>query len=177
MIRVLGITLVTLALLAGCAATVQRQGVADAAIVHPGRPLKHLILLVQGGKEVQASADWYRLRSEWRSAMTSATAGAGAAFTYWDSEPQSPSESGTLVVVKVNTYRYVSTEARVAFGVFTGEASIDVEATFYELPGRDLIATRRYTTASSRWQGILAPMTGRQVEAIAKEIVEDLRRS
>jgi hypothetical protein len=161
--------------LSGCAATVQRQGTTSTDVAPLGAPGKSVIYQIQGGgKQVESSADWERLRAVWRAALTSATSARGVVPTYWELEPESQSALGTLVVIRVNSFRYVSTGARIGLGVFTGNASIDAEASFYEVPSRKLLGKRRYNTSSSAWQGILAPMTSKQVEAISNEIAKEL---
>ena len=76
--------------------------------------------------------------------------------------------------MKVNDFRYVSQAERYGLGVMTGNAFMDVEAEFLELPQLRPFATRKFQTSSSAWQGIFSAMTPKQVEAVAKEIVNEV---
>jgi hypothetical protein len=85
-------------------------------------------------------------------------------------------ESGTVVAVKVNDYRYVSAVARYAVGVLTGNAFIDADVAFLDLKTRRPIGNRNYSTSSSAWQGIFSAMTPKQLEGISTEIVKEVSR-
>jgi len=126
---------------------------------------------------MQKSDDWELFRTEWRTAMASATGSAGKQFTYADVEPTgAATESGTLIVVTVNDYRYISPGARYGFGIMTGNAFIDADARFYELPGRRDLGARKYATSSSAWQGIFSAMTDKQIAAITAEMLKEIER-
>ena len=158
---------------AGCAATVQQPTGREARLDVPAQASKRLVLVVKGSAVAEASKDWEALRGEWRSAMSGAAAGK-LAFAYEDRETRQLGEPATLVVVDVKDFRYLSPGARYGLGVMTGNAFMDADASFYAIPGRRLIGTRHYNTSSSAWQGIFAPMTAKQIEAISAEIVNEV---
>src|SRR5690606_33370829 len=85
--------------------------------------------------------------------------------------PSSFDGPGTLVVVTVTDYRYVSTGARYGLGVMTGNARAEAEATFHVLPEQRLAGTREYSTSSTAWQGIFSAMTPKQLAAIAAQMI------
>lgn len=170
----MGMVLVACVGLAGCAASVQRPtSVADRLDIPPVAT-EEIHLLVQTSPEHQRAEDWEAFRAEWRTAMASATSAAGRRFVYLDAMPAQFEGPGTLVVVNVNDYRYLSQGARLGLGVMTGNAYIDADATFYVLPQRTPVGTREYATTSTAWQGVFSAMTNKQVGAIAQEILAEI---
>lgn len=137
---------------------------------------KRIVLVVKGSKVSSDSKDWELLRAEWRRAIAGAASNAGMTFSYQESAPQPSAEVATLVTVNVNDYRYVSPGARYGFGVMTGNAFIDADVSFAELPSGKLVGTRKYNTSSTAWQGIFSAMTEKQIQAISAEIVKEVSR-
>lgn len=173
--KLLTILIVALAtLLSGCAASVQRPDGADAALKVNPAATRRVALYVQPSPSMQKSADWELFRTEWRSAMAAAAANAGKPFTYYDVEPAGATEPATLIVVTINDYRYISPGARYGLGVLTGNAYIDADARFYELPQRQQVGARKYATTSTAWQGVFSAMTEKQVQAITTEMIKEL---
>lgn len=164
-------------LFAGCAATVQRPaGEGAASLQVPAAATKRVALLVRPAPALPKSADWELFRAEWRTALSSAAATAGKQFDYYEAQPGATATPGTLVVVTVNDYRYLSPGARYGFGVLTGNAYIDAEARFFELPSQRELGARKYATSSSAWEGIFSAMTDKQVQAIAAEMIKEIDR-
>jgi hypothetical protein len=161
-------------LMTGCAATVQRQGGADTKLAITAAATKRIVLVVQGSKSAAESTDWETLRTQWRSAMSEATAAAGLALVNQESVAPLPADAATLVVVTVQGFRYVSQGARIAGGVMTGNAFINTEVSFAELPANTPAGTRQYSAKSSAGQGLFAAMTGKQVRGICDEIVKEV---
>jgi hypothetical protein len=163
------------ALLAGCAATVQSPQESRAAIEVPAAAAKKIVLIVQGSDTAANSSDWEPLRGEWRTAMAAAAAEAGIAFEWRDSLSNLPRGPGTAVVVKVQDYRYLSTGARYGLGAFAGNAFIDADVSYRELPSNRALGSRKVSTSSTAWQGIFSAMTSKQVAAICQEIVNEVK--
>lgn len=162
--------------LTGCAANVQRQGSAEQKLALSPAAAKHVTLDVRGSKELAASKDWEQFRNEWRVGMTEATAAAGMTLTPIDAALASAAEPSTLVAVNINDYRYITRGARVAAGIMTGNAYIDADVSFVELPAATPMGTRKYATTSSAMQGVFAPMTENQIRGICDEIIKDMAR-
>mgnify|MGYP006206573815 FL=1 len=76
--------------------------------------------------------------------------------------------------MKVNDFRYVSQAKRYAVGVFAGNAFLDLDVEFVELPQLKTFANRKFQTSSSAWQGVFSAMTPKQVEAVSKEIMAEV---
>lgn len=164
--------------LSGCAATVTRGGEgAAAAASKPIQPAatatQKLALVVTGSPAAQAGKDWADFRGEYRNAMAGAAAAANLGFTYFDGAVPAQPAGTVLVKVKVNDYRYVSTGARIGLGVFTGNAYVDSDVEFVELPADRPLGSRKYSTSSSAWQGVFSAMTDAQLKALSAEIVKD----
>jgi hypothetical protein len=121
------------------------------------------------------SQNWIPLVAEWQKAMTEATDTMATRLSVQDGEPRATGEPGTLVAVYVNSFRYVSPGARFAVGVFTGNAHINSTVRFMDLKTGELMGERSYSSASRGIQGVFAPMTDRQVRAMANQIVAEIK--
>ncbi|HVG03512.1 MAG TPA: hypothetical protein VM937_01090 [Burkholderiaceae bacterium] len=168
-------TILTVVLLSGCAATVNKSSRPDAPPLRvAAESSKAVTINITGSKVATASNDWEQLKGEWRSAMKAATAAAGIQYSEQDGNPRPTGQPGTLVVVDVNDYRYLSPGARYGFGVMTGNAYVDSKVRFMDLKSGASYGERVYNTSSSAWQGIFSAMTAKQIEAICKEIVTEI---
>lgn len=163
--------------LTGCAASVNRPDGGVGTMTLTPRAAQKIVLTVQGSPQASASSDWETLRAQWRESMGVAAKAAGLGFSYVDSGLPGGQDAATHVKVIVSDYRYVSAGARFGLGVFTGNAFVVAQTEFLELPGHKLIGTRAYDTTSSAWQGVFAPMTGKQIDAICTEIVKEVAQS
>jgi hypothetical protein len=163
--------------LGGCAATVTRGSDGAAAPAAPIQPAatatQKLAVVVTGSPTAQAGKDWAEFRGEYRNAMAGAAAAANVGFAYFEGAVPTQPAGTTLVKIKVNDYRYISTGARIGLGVFTGNAYVDSDVEFVELPANRPLGTRKYSTSSSAWQGVFSAMTDAQLKALSTEIVKD----
>jgi hypothetical protein len=162
-------------LLAGCASTVQKSG-QSAPIPVGGEAGKPIVLNMTGSAVSTTAKDWNDFKGLWRDACTQESATVGAVFSMQDGQAKPTGDAGTLVVVDVADYRYVSTGARIMFGVMTGNAFINAQVTFRDLKNGDVRATKTYDTTSTAWQGIYSGMTTKQVRAMCHEIVGEVAR-
>lgn len=172
------VALTIAALLTGCAATVSRDtstagSVATTTTVSPSAT-KSFILEISGVGNIGTGEDWTAFLEEWQTAMTSAATNKGARFTMAKSSEAPPNGPAVLLKMKVNDFKFVSQAKRYAVGIFAGNAFMDVEVEFFELPQLRSLGTRRFKTASSAWQGVFSAMTPKQVEAVVKEIVDEV---
>ena len=159
--------------LSGCAATVSKSG--DAAPIKVGAgATKSIVLSMAGSDAATVSKDWEPFKGLWREAMKEEAASTGASFTTQDGDPAPTGSPGTLLAVNIADFRLVSAGARYGFGALTGNAYVEAQVTFRDLNTGEVWGVRHYDTASSVWQGVLAPMTDKQVRAICKEIVTTL---
>jgi hypothetical protein len=159
--------------LCGCAATVKRDD-ASASIKVGSDAAKSVVLNMTGSADSTESKDWEPFKGLWRQALKEETAAMGASFTAQEGDAKSTGEPGTLLVVDIADYRYLSTGMRYGFGVMTGNAYVIARVSFRDLKTGESWGERNYDTSSTAWQGIFSAMTDKQVHAICKQIVADL---
>jgi hypothetical protein len=135
---------------------------------------KSIVLYMTGRADATESKDWDEFKNVWRDACKQEATEAGAAFSTQESEPKPTGDSGTLVVVDVADFRYVSAGARKMFSTMTGNAFVNAQVAFHDLRSGDLWSNRTYNTTSSAASGVNAPMTVKQVRWICHAIVEEI---
>lgn len=170
--------LLLLLLLAGCAVTVQTPAPTSTGtprLAAPAVATTQVGLLVTASPAMRATPDWPPFRAAWRTAFKTATAKAGLRLHDFETEPSENLPGTVLVRITVTDYRQVSTAQRWTLGGLTANAYVEAEAEFIELPSKRSLGTRRYSTSSSFWQGVLSPMTDQQLAALAGAMVAALR--
>nr|WP_315243227.1 DUF4410 domain-containing protein [uncultured Albidiferax sp.] len=173
-LRLLSLALVIA--LTGCAASVNRSGTQEAPLQTTATAPTKLVMTVSGSPAMEASDDWVAFCEEWQTSMTAATSAAQLGFAYTGSKNVNMADAATLVQVKVNDFRYVSQAKRYGLGVMTGNAFMDVDVDFIDLPSAQKLGARKFTTSSSAWQGVFSAMTPKQVEAVSAEIVRTVAK-
>lgn len=183
---------IAVVLLTGCAANVSRTsaspagatptvGATGAAVpatppvaLHPDAARKLVLQVVPEGA-ARGSSDWQSFQGEWRSAFAAAAAARNLPFAYIDSPTPPPREAGTLLQAVVRDYRYVSTGARIGLGIMTGNAFVDARLRFIDLATGRVVNEQTLNTTSSAWQGVFSAMTSRQLETVARDVVDDVK--
>jgi PDZ domain len=160
--------------LSGCAANVRRSLDNQVGLTIPRTSAQKIVMNVTGSDIATSSDDWEPLKGEWRAAMRAATAEVALGYSAQDEAPHPTSEPGTLVVVYINDYRYISPAARYGFGVMTGNAFIDSKVSFLNLQTGAPYGERAYNTSSTAWQGVFSAMTAKQIQAICRDIVSEI---
>jgi outer membrane murein-binding lipoprotein Lpp len=164
--------LVAVTLLSGCAASVKSGG-AEALTIEDSAK-KNLVVNIQGNGKVQQNEDWIRLRQEWNQALKDEATRAGYRLT--EAHVADPAvKEGVGIKINVTNFRYLTPGARYAAGVMVGNAWINSSADYSDLQSGRLIGTRTYDTSSSAWEGVMSAMTQEQVEAIAQQIISDIK--
>ena len=160
-------------LLGGCAATVKKSD--DVKPLKVGaNATRTIVLNMVGEKDATDSKDWEPFKGIWREALQEEASAVGATVSAQEGGPKPTGTPGTLLAVDVVDFRYVSTGARIGFGMMTGNAFVNAQVSFRDLNTGEVWGERHYDTTSSAWQGVFAPMTDKQVHAICKEIVATL---
>lgn len=163
---------VAVSLLSGCAASVKSGGTEALTIEESAKT--NLVVNIQGNGKVQQNDDWIRLRQEWNEALKNEAALAGYRLT--ESHVANPAEKeGVGIKINVTNFRYLTPGARYVAGVMVGNAWINSSADYSDLKSGRLIGTRTYDTSSSAWEGVMSAMTQEQVEAIAQQIISDIK--
>jgi hypothetical protein len=159
--------------LGGCAASVKKGD--NAAPIKVGTDAsKMLVLNMTGSKDSTTSSDWEPFKGLWRQALKEDMTAIGAPFSAQEGEPKSIGEPGTLLVVDIDDFRYLSAGMRYGFGVMTGNAFVNARVSFRDLKTGEVWGEQKFDTSSTAWQGIFSAMTEKQVRAICKEIVGNL---
>lgn len=167
-----------LLLLAGCAVTVQAPpppAGSPGRLAVPAVATTQVGLLVTATPAMRAAPGWQPFRAEWRNAFKTATTNAGLRMHYFETEPSENLPGTVLVRITVNDYRHVSTGMRWALGSLTGNAYVEVDVEFIELPTKRSLGSRRYSSTSSAWEGMFSAMTDKQLAALATAMVQELR--
>jgi hypothetical protein len=107
-----------------------------------------LVLHVAGDPRTINPKDWEDFKGEWRDAMKTATESAGLGFVYQDGEGKPDGEAGTLVLVHINDYRYLSAGARWAWGIFVANAYVDATVKFIDAKSGAELGEKTYNTTS-----------------------------
>lgn len=166
--------------LSACAANVVKTDTRDQSAFGPRITIgqlaaKKIDLAIDGSKAMTTSSDWQAFVDEWQSSMSAEAAAAGIGFTLIKGRESPLSETSTLVKITVNDFRYMSQGMRFAVGVLAGNAFMDIDVEFIEMPSRKVAGFRKYETSTSGGQGIFSAATPKQVQAVAADIVKEIR--
>lgn len=166
---------ISLALLGGCAASVKR-GSSDAPLLTmPPTASAKLVLYVTGSQASISAGDWSDFKQEWREKFTEQAQAAGLPFEMQDVPSKPAGQAGTLLTVDVKDYRFMRPGTRYAVGALAGNAYIESTLTFSDLATGAKFGTQTANTSSSAWEGIFSAMTDKQVDAIAKDAVAQVK--
>lgn len=169
------ITVVGLMLLAGCAATVNKDSSDTGLSEISKRPTAKLVLNVTGSSETTAGEDWAGFKQEWQEYFSEQAQAAHIAFEMQEGSPRTTGEDGLLLSVFINDYRFIRPGTRYMVGVMAGNAFIDSKLTFSDLRTGKAFGSQTANTSSSAWEGIFSAMTNKQVEAIATDVFEKIK--
>lgn len=162
--------------MAGCAATVSRSGPVQAPLSVSPAATRAVFVRVEAAPGMPPGGNWEMFKTDWRDGMAIAAGRAGMQVTWVDSEDARSDAPAVLVVVKVRNYQYMTPETRIGLGILAGNAQVNTEVEFHELPARKLLGSRLYGTSTSAAEGIFSATTRKQVLAISDEIITDIRR-
>jgi hypothetical protein len=161
-------------LLAGCAASVKRPEAPQRA-VQITREAAQRLVLTMAVDQASVGKDWEAFKGEWRGAFAEQARLAALPFEFREGPPRATGEPGTLAAVMIHDYRYLTPGARYGFGIMTGNAYIKSTIRFLNLANGDIMGEQQYNTTSTAWEGIFSAMTPKQVEAIAAEVVREVK--
>lgn len=180
---------VAIASLVGCAATVTQtkptsstpstssSAVSTAKPIAEPRaqaPAGALVVVVTGSPAAQSNGDWSSFLEEWESSLTDSAAAAKTPLVFAKDETAIPSNASVLIRLTVNDFKYVSTTKRFMLGIMAGNASMDVDALYIELPSNKTLGSKKFNTSSSAWEGIFSAVTPKQVRTVSELIVKDV---
>ncbi|MBC3948322.1 DUF4410 domain-containing protein [Pseudomonas folii] len=163
--------LIITALLTGCAATVERGGLGTLSASPQAK--QNLAVEFDGDGKVLAHKDWPLLQSTWSQYLKSEAASEGYNLLVVKEAP--PARPGILLKVSVSTFRYITSGARYSVGSMTGNAWVNSKVSFIDMQTGKQIGARSYDTKSTAWEGVFSAMTEKQLEAISKRIIADVK--
>jgi hypothetical protein len=152
---------------------VKQGGTGDLHI--PEANKSNRVMNFKGTKNVETDSDWTLLKSAWTNSLKAEASSSGYQLSEQVGQPSASSSNGVLVVVNVSDFRYLSTGARYAAGVMVGNAWVNSKVDFLDLKSGQVIGARTYDTKSTAWEGVLSAMTEKQVQAISRQIIADIK--
>lgn len=175
--RLLGVCAIAGTLLfAGCAATVTKNGPSQTPLNVSASAKKDIIFQVKPARGMPGAGNWDALKNDWRYGMALAADKASMHLTWQDGDAIQNEAPGVFVVVNVRNFQYMEPESRLLGGVLAGNAYLNAEIEFYELPMKRLLGTRVYGTSTSAMEGIFSATTKEQIKAMSTEIVKEIRQ-
>lgn len=169
--RLVLLCIASTAFLTGCAATVHQSG---GSIAIPEASKQNLFVYFKENDRVVADEDWRLVRRTLRDSLSDQAETYGYNVQEASAQIAVPAP-GVLLRVNVSGFRYVSTGARYGLGVMAGIAWVNSSVDFVDLESGKPLGTRTYDTESSTWEGVFSAMTEKQIEAISKQIIADIR--
>jgi hypothetical protein len=167
--------------LVGCAATVrQTEGASSASsptVASAPRtqsPSGALAAVLTASAAMRSGSDWSDFQSEWQTALSAAAAAAKMSFVFAKDEASVPANASILVRVNVNDFKFVSTGKKLMLGILAGNASMDVDVMYVELPSKKQFGAKKFNTTSTAWEGIFSAVTPKQVQAVSDTIVKEV---
>ena len=163
---------VALSMLCGCAAKVKSGG--SAALAIPEAAKQNLVVAIKGAEQVEQNPDWNLLKRDWNNALQIEARQAG--FNVTESSAVAPTgEDGVGISINVSKFRYIEPGSRYVAGALVGNAWVFSRADYSDLKSGAPIGSRTYDTSSSAWEGVASAMTQKQVQAIAKQMISDIK--
>jgi len=162
--------------LTGCAPPVQTLQPNLRTMNIPPAAQQRLVVVFTAPPAVAQSADWSALASTWNQALAEAARGAGVNYTASAGPPRADGRPGTLATVQVLGYRYAPQAVRTpAGGVLAKDAYVNATVTFSDLLTGQVYGERGYNTTSPAWEGVFTAVSERQLQAISREMLGELR--
>jgi uncharacterized protein YceK len=168
------LALIAITLLSGCAATVNKHGPTNQLTIAADAK-QNLVVNFTGNSKVESNARWGALKTSWRNALQSEASTAGYALKEQAGTPRLGSEPGTILLVDVSNFRYLTPAMRYSLGIMVGNAWVDADVSFLDLQTGQTIGVRKYNTSSTAWEGVFSAMTDEQLQALAKEMISEVR--
>ncbi len=168
--------------LVGCAASVKQSNVNEArpvtqAVHTPAGTSRGGIAVVLSGPDtIMKSSDWPSLTNDWRELLPDSASETKVNATFITSESGLSENQTMLVRIKVNDFRYISTAKRFMLGVMAGNAYMDLDIEYVQLPSRQVVSSKKINTSSSAWEGIFSAVTPKQVNAVSRVVLQDAKR-
>lgn len=177
--RLLHLSTLAIALaLSGCAATVKQSNLGGAQTASVSRASGAqargtVAIVVTASDAVRQNSDWASLTNDWQELVPDVASELHTSASYIASESALTSSQTMLVRVKVNDFRYMSTARRFVMGILAGNAYMDLDVEYVQLPAMQVVSTKKINTSSTAWEGIFSAVTPKQVSAVSRIVLTD----
>jgi hypothetical protein len=171
-------TLAVAMALSGCAATVNQSSLGGAqmpasAMTSGAQTRGAVAIVLTTSDKLRQSSDWASLTNDWREQVPYVASELRTSASYISSESALTSSQTMLVRVKVNDFRYLSTITRFMMGVLAGNAYMDLDVEYVQLPSMQVVGTKKINTSSTSSEGIFSAVTPKQVYAVSRVVLID----
>ena len=162
--------------LTGCAVAVKKSNT-DVPLKINKESRKQITMNVTGSREATTSKDWELISNAWRDAMAGAAESINSTFSMQVGKPRPTGQTGTLLVVNIEHFRYLSEATRYLTGILGGNAYVEASVQFKDSRTGTPFGKQTFNTSSTAWEGIFSAMTDKQIKAIATEIASEINNS
>lgn len=164
--------------MAGCAATVKQSSLGGAPATAVARASGEqargaVAIVVTGSDSLRGNSDWASLTNDWQELVPDVATELHTSASYVASESALTSSQTMLVRIKVNDFRYMSTAKRFLMGVLAGNAYMDLDIEYVQLPSMQVVGSKKINTSSTAWEGIFSAVTPKQVYAVSRVVLQD----
>ena len=171
-------TLAIAVALSGCAATVKQSNLgsvqtASVSKASGAQARGTVAIVVTASDAVRQNSDWASLTNDWQELVPEVASELHTSASYIPSESALTSNQTMLVRVKVNEFGYLSTARRYMMGILAGNAHMDLDIEYVQLPSMQVVGTKKINTSSTAWEGIFSAATPKQVYAVSRIVITD----
>ncbi|MGA4634549.1 hypothetical protein ACPA5B_11775 [Pseudomonas solani] len=167
------ILVIGLTLLCGCAADVKKGASSD--LVLPADTRTNLVVNFRGDQKVTSSEDWGRFRTMWKKTLETEASSYGYKISDQYGAPRATDSPALLLVIDVSKFRYVTTSMRYGLGLWSGNAWVMSTVSMRDGQTGEEFGRRTYDTRSTAWEGVFSAMTDKQLEAISREMISEIK--
>ena len=162
-----------IAMLCGCAADVKKG--ASSGLALPAETRANLVVNFRGDQKITSSEDWGRFRTMWKKALETEAYPYGYQVTDQYGAPRATDAPALLLVIEVSKFRYVTTSMRYGLGLWSGNAWVMSSVSIRDGETGEEYGSRTYDTRSTAWEGVFSAMTDKQLAAISKEMISEIK--
>ena len=170
------ITLLTAFLLTGCAGQVQTTA-SSGELELSKQARRHLLVHIDGSPSAKANPRWQQMEAAMRSHLDHQVFNALYQVTFVEGRRTNPLQPGLMVEVQISDFNYQKQLPRYFLGPTISEAWVGTQVSFYDLQSGRALGSRNYRSSSSGWGGVFSAMSEKQVKAMSKRIVQDIRQA
>ncbi|WP_068824686.1 hypothetical protein [Pseudomonas sp. BMS12] len=162
--------------LAGCAGQVQTNA-SSGELELSKQARRHLLVHIDGSPSAKADPRWQEMESAMRSHLDRQVFNALYQVTFVGERRSIAQQPGLMVEVQISDFNYQEQLPRYFLGPATSEAWVGTQVSLYDLQSGRQLGSRSYRSSSSGWGGVFSAMSEKQIQAMSKRIVQDIRQA